>query len=78
MKTEEISEDVYNSFPLFYCQHRSKQWECKHYEVVEKDFYSIATKCRFLGVDGETCNSLTCNSDACKLFLHRVNNKSTF
>lgn len=61
---------VFDSFPLFYCQHKDAQWSCKHYKVVDKDFYSIETKCRFLGIDGETCNSKPCNADACRQFLN--------
>ena len=61
---------VFDSFPLFYCQHKDAQWKCKHYKVVDKDFYSIETKCRFIGVDNETCNSKPCNVDACRQFLN--------
>jgi hypothetical protein len=61
---------VFDSFPLFYCQHKDAQWNCKHYKVVDKDFYSIETKCRFLGIDNETCNSKPCNADACRQFLN--------
>jgi hypothetical protein len=61
---------VFDSFPLFYCQHKDAQWNCKHYKVVDKDFYSIETKCRFLGIDNETCNSQPCNADACRQLLN--------
>ena len=60
----------FDSFPLFYCQHKGAQWNCKHYKVVDKDFYSIETKCRYLGIDGETCNSEPCNADACRKILN--------
>lgn len=60
----------FDSFPLFYYQHKDAQWNCKHYKVVDKDYYSIATKCRYLGIDGETCNSKPCNADACLKILN--------
>ena len=60
----------FDSFPLFYCQHKDAQWRCKHYKVVDQDFYSIETKCRFLGIDSETCNSKPCNADACRQILN--------
>ena len=65
-----LSVPVFDSFPLFYCQHKDAQWRCKHYKVVDKDFYSIETKCAFLGIDNETCNSKHCNADACRQFLN--------
>lgn len=61
---------VLNCSPVFYCQHKAAMWNCPHYKVVDKDFYSIETRCKYLGIDDAACQNKDCNKEACLSVLN--------
>lgn len=51
---EKIKNDIE---PIFLCQHTHETFNCNFYKVIDKDYYSIKTGCRYLSKDGSCFNT---------------------